>query len=120
MQNIADFSDAELWIIETTLRERYGKKIDLALGESEVRLHSSDRELTTCPVVYWEVGKCHFVIFKTGDKRYRCQFYYRVHQQYGTGINEFDDLTDCTVTLLQTQADYERDQNIKNSESDNG
>jgi len=25
---------------------------------------------------------------------------------YGTGIEEFDDLSECVVTLLQVQADY--------------
>jgi hypothetical protein len=46
------------------------------------------------------------VVVKTGDRRYRCQFFYRIHQMYGTGIEEYDDLTECVVTLLQVQADH--------------
>lgn len=43
---------------------------------------------------------------KTGEPRYRCQFYYRVRQMYGTGEEEYDDLSECMVTLLQVQADF--------------
>ena len=103
-----DFKDAKLWIIETTLRERYGEMIDFRLADSDLRLRPTDRDLTPCPLVYWEVGNCHFVIVKTGDRRYRCQFYYRLHQQDGTGANEYDDLSECAVSLLQVQADHER------------
>ncbi len=60
----------------------------------------------TCPVFVWESDDCHFVIFKTGERLYRCQFFYRAHQQFGTGVHEYDDLTECTVSLLQTQADH--------------
>jgi len=45
-------------------------------------------------------------VFKTGDHNYRSQFYYRVHQMFGTGIEEYDDLSECVVTLLQVQADH--------------
>jgi hypothetical protein len=46
------------------------------------------------------------VVVKTGDRNYRCQFFYRIHQMYGTGVEEYDDLTECMVTLLQVQADH--------------
>jgi len=105
MSAIPDFSDSELWTIGTTLKERYGAEKEIQLAETELRLDRSSTRLDTCPTVYWEDDGCHFVVFKTGDKRYRCQFFYRVHQQYGTGIEEFDDLSECVVTLLQVQAD---------------
>ena len=108
MSRIEDFKDAELWTIETTLRERYGEKIDFQLADSDARLRPTDRDLIPCPLVYWEAGSCHFVIVKAGDRRYRGQFYYRLHQQYGTGVNEHDDLSECAVSLLQAQADHER------------
>lgn len=108
MSRIEDFKDAELWTVETTLQERYGEKIDYELADSDVRLRPTDRELTPCPLVYWEAGNCHFLILKTGDRHYRCQFYYRLHQQFGTGVDEYDDLAECIVSLLQAQADYDR------------
>jgi hypothetical protein len=107
MPQIADITDREKWIVQTTLRERYGRDIDLQIADSEIRLRPSDRTLTECPLFYWEVGDCHFVILKTGDSLYRCQFYYRLYQQYGTDIPEYDNLTECIVSLLQVQADYE-------------
>ncbi|NIP72438.1 MAG: hypothetical protein GWO16_05140 [Gammaproteobacteria bacterium] len=107
MASIADFTDNETSVVEQTLQERYGCTVPVEPADSEIRLHPTDRELTLCPILYWGVGDCHFVIIKTGDKRYRCQFFYRVHEQYGTGIDQYDDLAECTVSLLQSQADHE-------------
>ncbi len=106
MPEIADITDSELWIIKTTLRERYGQDWEVQLADSEIRLSPSDRELTSCPILYWQADGCHFVVFKTGERRYRCQFFFRVHQQFGTGVHEYDDLTECLVSLLQVQADH--------------
>jgi hypothetical protein len=41
---------------------------------------------------------------KVAEKTGRCQFYYRSNQQYGIGKSEFDDVTDCVVTMLQVHA----------------
>jgi hypothetical protein len=111
MTTISDFTDSELWIIETTLRERYGRPVDVQLADSELRLDPQSTQLSACPTAYWREGDCHFVVFKTGDRRYRAQFFYRVHQQFGTGVPEFSDLSECLVLLLQVQADHasERD-----------
>jgi len=107
MSAIEDFNDSELWIIRTTLEERYGESIEPQLADIELRLNPYATELTPCPAAYWEHQGCHFITSKTGDSRYRCQFYYRVHQMYGTGVEEYDDLSECVVTLLQVQADYQ-------------
>ena len=106
MSDIEDFTESELWIIKTTLEERYGEVIEPMLGDTELRLNPYATELTPCPAAYWEHQGCHFIICKTGDSKYRCQFYYRVHQMYGTGVEEYDDLSECMVTLLQVQSDY--------------
>jgi hypothetical protein len=106
MSPIADFTESELWIIHTTLAERYHEAVETRLADGELRLNPYSSELTPCPVAYWEKDGCHFVVFKTGDHSYRCQFYYRVHQMFGTGIEEYDDLSECMVTLLQVQADH--------------
>jgi hypothetical protein len=106
MSTIEDFTDSELWIIRTTLVERYGKEIEPQLADTELRLSPYATELTVCPAAYWEHDGCHFIVCKTGSSRYRCQFYYRVNAMYGTGIEEFDDLSECMVTLLQVQADH--------------
>ena len=106
MPEIPDITDSELWVINTTLHERYGREVQTQIADAEIRLMPSDRELSSCPVVYWNEEGCNFVVFKTGDRRYRCQFFYRGYQQYGTGVHEYDDLTECIVSLLQTQADH--------------
>lgn len=106
MSGIPDFSDSEMWVIESTLQERYGSVPEIQLAETEMRLDRGKTELVPCPTVYWEINNCHFVIVKIGDRTYRCQFFYRIHQMYGTGRDQYDDLTECVVTLLQVQADH--------------
>ena len=111
MSAIEDFTDSELWIIRTTLEERYGAEIEPQLADTELRLSPHRTELTVCPAAYWEHDGCHFIVCKTGASRYRCQFYYRVHEMYGTGTEEYDDLSECMVTLLQVQADFVAQEN---------
>jgi hypothetical protein len=107
MAEIPDITDSEHWILETTLKERYGREPQIQLADAEIRLSSSERELTSCPVVHWrDEDGCNFVVFKTGDRNYRCQFFFRGYQQYGTGVREYDDLSECIVSVLQVQADY--------------
>ncbi len=112
LNEIPEFKSNGIWIIESTLKERYAANdnISLKYADSEIRIDSSDRELTVCPVIFWEHESCSFVIIKTAEKNYRCQFFYRVHQQFGTGINNYDDITECVVTLLQALADRDSNQ----------
>lgn len=107
MSRIPDFSDSEMWVINSTLQERYGQPPPVELAETELRLDKGSTQLVPCPTAYWEAEDCHFVVCKTGDKNYRCQFFYRLHQMYGTGISEYDDLAECVVSLLQVQADHQ-------------
>jgi len=107
MGPISDFTDNELWIVGKTLTERYGHPVETEVASSELRLNSFSTELTECPTLFWSERDANFVIFKVGDRRYRSAFFYSIREQYGTGIDEFDDLTECTVTLLQVQADHE-------------
>jgi hypothetical protein len=106
MSGIPDFTESELWIINTTLAERYGTPPEIQLAETEMRLDRGKTELVACPTVYWQADNCHFVVVKTGEQHYRCQFFYRIHQMYGTGVEDYDDLSECVVTLLQVQADH--------------
>jgi len=108
--NTQDFTDAEQWAVSTTLKERWpNQDIDLQLADVEIKIFPHERELTTCPALFWQVGETSFIIIKVGDRAYRSQFYYRGYQQYGTGKSEFDDIADCTTTLLQVHADKETD-----------
>jgi hypothetical protein len=111
MAAIADFTETELWTLQSTLEERWGKdsEIDLKLAETDVRLSPSDRESTECPAVVWSHNDCNFIVIKSGLQSYRCQFFYRGYQQYGTGVPEYDDIGDCIISLLQVQADHSRE-----------
>jgi len=107
MSAIPDFNESELWTVHTTLKERYGRDVEVQLAETEVRLNLHTTDMVPCPAIYWRADDgCHFLVVKTGAERYRCHFFYRVHHMFGTGIEEYDNLTECMVTLLQVQADY--------------
>ena len=114
MSGIPDFTDTELWTLESTLKERWGAdtEIELQLASADLRLCPSDREATECPAVVWIHNNCNFIIFKSGVQNYRCQFFYKGYQQYGTGIREYDDMGDCIVSLLQVQSDHDRNTQI--------
>jgi hypothetical protein len=46
-KKIPDFTDSQIWTVESTLAEHFKKKIEAQNIESEIRLHPHDRELTT-------------------------------------------------------------------------
>ena len=103
-----DFNSAERWVIESALKERYGRIVTIELADSDLRLDPEAPVLTTCPTVFWSERGCNFLIFKTGENRYRCQFFYSDEEQYGTGRAEYDDLAECVGLLLKLQADDEK------------
>ena len=107
-QRIPDFSDADRWVVETALKERYGKRVTIEPADSELRLDPASKEVTVCPTLYWEERGVEFVIFKIAEDRYRSQFYYSITEQYGSG-RDFDDLAECVAITLRLQADHEKD-----------
>jgi hypothetical protein len=40
---IADFTETERWVVDTTLKERYGKAIEVKAADVELRLSPADR-----------------------------------------------------------------------------
>ncbi|MBE0625583.1 MAG: hypothetical protein IH606_12305 [Burkholderiales bacterium] len=107
-KDIADFNSAELWVIESALKERYGHIVPVELADSDLKLDPDMPVLTICPTVFWSERGCNFVIFKTGEGRYRSQFFYGEEEHYGTGRAEYDELAECVGLLLQLQADHEK------------
>jgi len=105
---IPDFTDAETGIVAAVLARRYGKPVPLEPAETELRLDPATDALTACPALYWSERGAHFVVCKIGAARYRCQFFYTDADHYGTGRDEYDDLSTCVRTLLQVQADHEK------------
>jgi hypothetical protein len=105
---IADFNSAERWVIESALKERYGRIVPIELADSELKLDPGAPVITVCPTVFWSERGCNFLIFKTGEDRYRSQFFYSEEEHYGTGREEYDELAECVGLLLKLQADHEK------------
>lgn len=108
MTPIPDFTDAELAIVRETAAKRYGNPIEIELADSELRLDPGVPVLTTCPAVFWSEHNANFVICKTADRQFRCQFFYSAREQFGTGNESYDDLRPFVTVLSQVQADHER------------
>ena len=107
-RTIPDFNSAERWVIESALKERYGRFVQIELADSELKLDPEEPVLTVCPTVFWSERDCSFLIFKVGEDRYRCLFYYTEEEQYGTERTEYDELAECVSLLLKLQADHEK------------
>ena len=107
-QPIPDFNSAERWVIESALKERYGRIVPIELADSDLKLNPDTPVLTSCPTVYWSERGCNFLVFKTAAERYRSLFYYSDEEQYGTGRTEYDELAECVGLLLKLQADHEK------------
>ncbi len=105
---VADFTDFELGMVERLVEQRYGEPVPVEVADSELRLDPGSDELSLCPTLYWTARGAHFVVFKVAESRYRCQFFYTDADHYGTGREEYDDLSDCVLTLLRVQSDHER------------
>jgi hypothetical protein len=106
-----EFDDGERWVVESALRERYGRIVATQPAEVELRLTPGEDALTACPVLYWEERGAGFVVAKVAEGRYRGMFFYPGEydgEQYGSGRAEYDDLAECTLAVLRAQADHEK------------
>ncbi len=112
---IPDLSETEVRTVEQTLEERFATAVPTQLGDAEIRLHPDDRELATCPLIYWESPEddSKFFITKTAVNEYRCQFFYRGYQQYGTGKEKYDNIGDCTIAMLQVHSEHEQQKTVE-------
>lgn len=52
MIRIADFTEADRWVVGTALEERYGRRITVEPAGSEIRLDPASRQVTVCPTLY--------------------------------------------------------------------
>lgn len=103
MLKINDFTSTDATVVEQTLLERYGSAVKVEAADAEIRLSPGDRELTNCPALFWESPEdgSKFIIIKVGLDVYRCQFFYRGYQQFSTGVEEYDNVGDCVIDMLQ-------------------
>lgn len=108
-RRIPDFTARERNLVSQTLTERFGMPIPLQAIQAEIQLDLLKEDLTQCPSLSWQMDVCNFVVFKTGDSRFRCQFYYTDAEQFGTDRSEYDSLGDCVIDLLQVQDTHEQE-----------
>jgi hypothetical protein len=55
---------------------------------------------------------CTFVIFKSGERKYRCRLFHKPYKLMGTGMDEYDDLAEGAVAVPQGQADHVAEQRV--------
>lgn len=106
---VPDFDANERSLVAELLHERYGHAVPTEDADAELALDPPSPLLTPCPTLYWRERGAHFVVSKLGIGSFRCEFFYEGGRHFGTGIERFNDLRRCVLTLLQVQADHERD-----------
>lgn len=104
---LPDFSDKERQLLNQILLERYSRIVPVQSVEVELLLSPGDAQPVPCPALYWNEHGVEFVVAKTGDERFRCQFFYSSDEIFGTVRETYDSLGDCVVTLLRLQADHQ-------------
>jgi hypothetical protein len=112
---IPEFAETELWVVRSTLKERYGRDIELQLADTEVQTGATGMEW--CPALFWSAKGANFAVIKTGAKRYRPIFYYHPETQLGTGTDAYDEIGDAVIGVLQVEADHIRKTKIKVDET---
>lgn len=113
---IPDFTETELWTVRSTLKERYGRDIELQMADSEVTLGDADG-MAWCPTLFWSAKGANFAVVKLGPKRFRAYFYYHPEYQLGTGIDNYDELGECMISVLQVESDHMRKQKINTDQA---
>jgi len=105
---IPDFTDSELWVVRTTLQERYGHEVPVHLADTELQLEPVPAAPVEVPALYWRERGAHFIVCKAGSADFRARFFYDPGQHFTPGRERFEDLAGCVVATLQGQADDER------------
>ena len=102
-----DWSATELNIINDGILKRWKSyKPELNFADVELKVLPNDKELTAFPAAVWRKNDCYFVVIKIDSNTYKNIFYYENSKQFGTGIEKYNDLYTCVITLLQVQADH--------------
>lgn len=100
-----DFSPTEMDIIKAATSQRWAE-VDLHLADIEITRTALDEKTMLCPAVVWETADCTFVIVKVEAFVYKSVFYYLGTKQIDTGVNEYNDLKDCVLTLMKVQSNF--------------
>ena len=88
MDSLPNFTPASIEMVRELFHRIYGETIEIQLVDSELVLNPKRAQ------------------------RVGCQFFYAPDDQPGTGRKEYDSLEQYVTTLLQAQADHERDHSL--------
>ena len=108
MDSIPNFTPADIETVRQLVHQRYTGGIEIQLTNSELMLNPKGEQQVDYPTLFWHVHGANFAVIRSGLNRFRCQFFYTPHDQHGTGRKEYDSLEQCVTTLLQVQANHER------------
>ncbi|MDP6854161.1 MAG: hypothetical protein QF598_01525 [Arenicellales bacterium] len=109
MSGIPDFTQVQIETVRSLLLERYCKIIDVHVADCEILLEPGHEELTECPALFWHANDANFVVIRTNQNSYRCQFFYTPNDQYGTGHEQYHVLDECVMAVLKVQSDHARE-----------
>ena len=104
MEPITDFDNDEMGIIQTVVDTPYRCPTPLNLADVEVQLEPPNPARQNRPAVHWLENGANFIVIKTGDERYRGQFFYRPSEIFTTEQDEYHQLADCIHSLLKIEA----------------
>ena len=108
MDSIPNFTPADIETVQQLVHQRYRETIEIQLADSELMQNPNREQRVDCPTLFWHVHGANFAVIRSGLNQFRCQFFYTPHDQHGTGRKEYDSLEQCVTTLLQVQANHER------------
>ena len=112
MDSIPNFTPAETETVRQLVHQRYQETIEIQLADSELMLDLKREQRVDCSTLFWHMHGANFAVIRSGMNRYRCQFFYTPHDRHSTGQKEFESLEQCVITLLQVQADHERNHSL--------
>ena len=103
---IPDFTESELQIIATALKDRYGKEVETHLADAEME-SSDEAGKVTCPVIFWRWQEASLLIFKMGQNHYSARYFYDPDEQFHPAEEDFGDIANCVLALLMAQEDHQ-------------
>ena len=112
MDSIPNFTPADIETVRQLVHQRCRETIQIQLADSELMLDLKCGRPVDCPTLFWHVHDPNFAVIRSGLNRFRCQFLYTPHDQYGTSREEYDSLEQCVTTLLQLPAGHERNHGL--------
>ncbi len=112
-----EFTDTEIATIRELLNYRYQKDIEIHLADSDM-IAEGENEPREYPTVFWHARGANFVVIKTGMFGFRSQFFYTPHEQFDTGIDEYNSLGQCVSALLEVQAEHEKQRLAEQPDAD--